>query len=437
MSEENKVIPIPVEDNPVEENDGVVIDELEDNHPDDDAISVDDMSNALVLDEKLNIEDEKEELPTTEDDIPTEEISEVEVPEQPPMLVYHFTHNDADAVGCALVTASLKDYNTKTIFSSLEEIDNNIVGFLSDRRNPTPDAIIITDVSLKDETCNYLETYTVVEAGPDAEPIPLMLFDHHVTNKMAEKYNWCHVITEENGVLISAAKILYNELSKEELNLISPNYKEKLGLIIDSISRYDTWEWKNNPSDYKEEYTNILIKQAGIVEAFNILYRSLIASVQNTEDHVFRFSNEALLLINTYIKKREKALDTIAKRGVVATTFQEYNIALMIPDSTYFNESLETIYNLDDSIDIVFGLIPETRTLSLRSKKDDVNLARFAKYYYNGGGHKKAAGAKLSKEDFMALLDQYYTGLDYIEKEEAKEKEENREPNEETNLDIK
>lgn len=406
-TEEEKVVQMPVnEEAEVLDEESVVIDEMENTQPDDEAISIAEDSEAMVIDENLNIIGDNAE----------------EVEEQEPISIYHFTHNDADAVGCALVASFFTNSDTKSIFESLDKIDNTIISFLSDKNHPAPNVIIISDVSLKDETCNFLMNYCMTRG--EETSIPIMLFDHHVTNKMNEKYEWCVVQTEDNGVPISAAKLMFNRL----YDTIEPAYRDSMGIIIDAISRYDTWEWKRHPIDYREEYTNILIKQTGVVETLLSLRRSLINSI-GLEGPVFKFEDTALLLIDTYLKKREKVLNGIQDRGVVATTFQEYTIALMIPDSIFFNESMEAIYEADDTIDIVYGLCPETKTLHLRSNKDDVNLARFAKYYYGGGGHKQAAGAKLSRKKFIKLLNMYYRGIEFIENEEKRMREESEENN--------
>ena len=51
------------------------------------------------------------------------------------------------------------------------------------------------------------------------------------------------------------------------------------------------------------------------------------------------------------------------------------------------------------------------------------------KYYYGGGGHKQAAGAKLSRKKFIKLLDMYYRGIEFIENEEKRMREESEENN--------
>lgn len=362
-----------------------------------------------------NEESENESVEET-DEMPEEEVENL-IPEVVPKTIYQFTHNDADAVGCGLVVSSFKDtsQDSQTIFCSISEVDNIIVNFLREPERKIPDEIIISDISISDTTASFLMNYC-----KDAN-VELHLYDHHISNHMPEKYDWAMVTqtTDDGSRVIAACEIMYLRYFER----IDERFRYILSIIINSISRYDTWEWKNNPYQYDEEYTNILIKELGIVDTFKYLLRSLVFSVENGKD-TFVFNEESMFLINSYKKKREKYLDNIGNRGIIATTFQEYTIAIVLLNDSFYNETMEYIYNSDDSIDIVFGIDVFGKSLSLRTKKEDVNLARFAKYYFNGGGHKKAAGAKLSKKKIMKLLNLYYTGVEYIEKNRRNQKEE-------------
>ena len=97
---------------------------------------------------------------------------------------------------------------------------------------------------------------------------------------------------------------------------------------------------------------------------------------------------------------------------------------MLIPDSTFFNECMEHVYLNDDDVDIVIGLSPSTRAMSFRSNKEDLNLGRFAKKYFGGGGHPQAAGANdIDTDTFVKWLCKYYDGIDYVNSKEYKKKE--------------
>ena len=173
-------------------------------------------------------------------------------------LIYHITHNDADAIGCAIVADCIKGYETMTLFCSYSSVDEDVRNVLinnsstqKDGKLIFPDILLISDISaLGDETITFLENYK--EAGAnEGKDVKLVWIDHHASNRRNETLEWCTVISKDSdGTPVSAAKLLYNIYIDE----IEDAYKKYLGVYVESVSRYDTWEWKKHPSNYSEEY---------------------------------------------------------------------------------------------------------------------------------------------------------------------------------------
>ena len=88
----------------------------------------------------------------------------------------------------------------------------------------------------------------------------------------------------------------------------------------------------------------------------------------------------------------------------------DYNVALMIADSPYGSLVMESIYNADPDIDIVISIYPVSRSLSFRCSytRSDIHLNEIAERI-GGGGHPAAAGAHISKELMLHILDLYYS----------------------------
>lgn len=370
-------------------------------------------------------------IPMSEDasitvDNPGEKDEEDEQEEIPKKTIYHITHNDADAVGCAIVSDHVKGWETLTIFNGYDNVDENIKSFLLSRTDEVgnlfyPDYVLITDISnLKEDTINFLERYILAAKEAGKSEAQLLWVDHHASNRHNEELEWCTVVSEDSdGTPVSAAKLLFNLFYKD----IEEKYKKFLGVYVESVSRYDTWEWKKHPSNYTEEYTAILIKQMGLVEAYQNISYSLVQSVEQDAEN-FTFTPELSILLKTYIDKRKKVLEHVLDHAV-QTDFAEYSVALIIPDQVYFDECMEQVYlEAGDDIDFVMGLAPKTRSISFRSNKNDLNLGRFAKKYFGGGGHPQAAGAtNIPTHTFIHWMDEYYTGLDYVNSKEYKKKE--------------
>ena len=333
-------------------------------------------------------------------------------------LCIHFTHNDADALGCTLVQAFNTEYATTTFFCKAagNDVDRQITEYFKNPDNLIPNMLLITDLSVTEDTAAMLEGMRDHLMKEYNHEMKLMLIDHHETNTLMKNHDWCVVTSKDaKGVPISAAKLMFHALGA----MIDPNYYDVLLAIAEKISRYDTWEWKvhpdPDPEKRNEEDINILIKEMGIEKALDEICKCV--SPEN-----FVFTNEMQTIINNYKERRERTLAKMVE-DVGFTTLADYRIALIIPDSKFFNESLEIIYNTYD-VEIVMGLNPKTKTVSFRTDKDDVNVARFAKRLFNGGGHRTAAGAHLNTEDFIKYLKLYYESVDEMAEIERKEKEE-------------
>lgn len=341
--------------------------------------------------------------------------------EEDPKIIYHITHNDADALGCAIVCDQIKGFKTFSLFNGYDVVDNNIRAFLmgEDGKMPEfPDILLITDISaLRDDTITFLEQYREA-AKESGKELTLLWVDHHASNRRNETLDWCTVLSEDdNETPVSAAKVLYNIYYNE----IDDKVKSYLGGYIEAISRYDTWEWKKHPGNYNEEYTAILIKQMGLIPAYHAISHCLQTAVENEAESI-TFTPELSMLLQVYIDKRKAVLDHVLEK-CVSMEYGEYVVALMIPDETYFNECMEQVYNDNDDIDFVIGISPSRRSLSFRSKRNDLNLGRFAKSYFGGGGHPQAAGANVDRDVLMYWLEKYYEGMDHINSKKYKKKE--------------
>ena len=218
--------------------------------------------------------------------------------------VIHFTHNDADAVGCdyflrlSLVnfySLSEIDDIVDTKFCGNDNIDKIIKETLEEYQ-VTRDLwevsrIIISDIGPTEETLVLLEEYQ------EQYKFELLGFDHHPTNVVLknpglhpwflvrpsiskEEFNSCDVCVDIGGRnvddldeflvsptrryfvssrKISATYLLARYFWHDIVNI--PNgvsidflnktfiFSSKLSRIVWMFSDYDTWEWKQNPID--------------------------------------------------------------------------------------------------------------------------------------------------------------------------------------------
>jgi oligoribonuclease NrnB/cAMP/cGMP phosphodiesterase (DHH superfamily) len=382
------------------------------------------------------------------------------------------THNDSDALGCALVVDYFSqqqfyvecdesvyiDNNNKpiaihhtfnavetakerltTLVNILEKINDSIIhdDIVIDNELNTlyniiygevydndgiiniPSHLFITDLSISSDILDRLDNVSKIYG------IELLYVDHHTSSVGNHKrYPWCNVTTiDDTGKPRSACKYLF-ELLVDHIytSEIICNYKA-FEMLIDDISNYDTWYWKTEPRlpKRREEWTKIIIDNFGnIYDAYNSIHHDILTH-SRIYDTLCDVSDYALIIKQDAIK-RENVIARYSKQVVYTMGYNlgfntpKYSsalFALVILPNNYGNDLMEYIYtNYERVIDVVIGIYPESRTLSFRrSPFSTINLAEFAERY-GGGGHEAAAGARLNTDKFMEYLRYYYDLLD-------------------------
>lgn len=338
----------------------------------------------------------------------------------PSGLIIHFTHNDSDAVGCAFVLEmACNDYDIVHRFCTNAEVDMVINNFIKEydseeaikniRRGHILDdnariSIIISDIGPSEETVENLVRFA------DKYDIELSGYDHHKTNHLNEKYDWFKVVSDKsNGELISATRIMYDNLY---------DIKTWWYDIINDISRYDTWEWVTNPSE--KGYENIcarIMRIYSINEILDTLYDNVrTTSITSDIDYeaTIHIAYYDLLvaydMTNILIDREKRRLDRLVR--------VYNNVGYYIPgDMGFISEIASYINNIlfENKLDYLVIMYPTTMSLSFRTSRDDIDVSEIAAGY-GGGGHKSAAGARVSYDEFMRYFSIYHnTAIPYEE----------------------
>jgi oligoribonuclease NrnB/cAMP/cGMP phosphodiesterase (DHH superfamily) len=339
----------------------------------------------------------------------------------------HITHNDADAIGCALVTAlMLPEYNflDNTYFcpANKEKASDKLKEVLDNMTDYSPDLIIISDLSITEEMADMLEdiekTWGTYIIG----------CDHHTSNTLNDKHPWFHVFTgdykdplcDNQEGPISAAYALLNILplyidNKENVYIdeTTINYK-KLYELARSISRYDTWMWKKfvnvpQPYDYKDDIIQVISSAYGNKETF----RELLSLYEGYRENGCNPYSELVPdnfkdIYNIEIGKQKKSIKYIPTKAKVFEFFNGYITAVFFRGDDYSNACCEAIYNSSDKIDVVMVLYPENNQIGLRTNKDIYLPDLIKENGYDGGGHPQSAGATLTNEQFLEILCKFY-----------------------------
>ena len=265
--------------------------------------------------------------------------------------------------------------------------------------------------------------------------ITLLGIDHHKTNNLNDKYNWFKVYKEKNyddvrfpdGVKVSAAWALMNYISTVE-DVTPPS---TISLLIDMISRYDTWEWKNHPYNYigayegiKEDVTAVICGFMGPEKTFKELYDLYMSddsstyiqsSLKKTRPKIKKLYPDLFKTIYDIEKAKEtRCLEKVYKKIRIVDLFK-YTVAIVIADMGYTNAVADYINNQYQFVDMVIILYPTSNRLGFRTKSDKIDVAAFAEKYFNGGGHPKASGALVDDSTMSSFMELYYIIGDTVE----------------------
>lgn len=312
--------------------------------------------------------------------------------------IIHVTHNDGDALGCALVVGLIPDFDTEVAFIQAGETDQFINSNILNDENylKTLDGILITDLSITHELAAILQR--LLDEGVISY---LNLFDHHITNNLDELgYSWIHVGKNKYE---SAALQVFNYYKNTFEDTISKTFFKQFQDFIKSISRYDTWQWREQPeyNDGTEQYANGLIRMLGIIDVYERIVLNMKKSIL--------FSDEDKALIKYYFYAQKKAVSSFRYS---LSNFNEYRVAILLSskDDMFSNAILEKMYQSIGEVDLVVAIKPDLFTLEFRTNKPDVNVGRIAKNLYQGGGHKKASGCHMNYSTFNEWMTRYYNG---------------------------
>lgn len=308
------------------------------------------------------------------------------------------THTDLDGAGAAVLTnlafihanVTVKHCNNNTMSKDILKavMDNNI--------EETYDLVLATDISMNEDDAHLADTYIGSEH-------PFLLFDHHPTAMHLNKYNWACVYSdkiddsrraayfepEEKNWHTSATGLLYDYLDCEGYSCVS-NLAD-LDYFAHAVSAYDTWDWKN------AQCTTVDIED---MNALCYLYEiedfedKMISRLANRERFINSLDREALAKERKKIDAYLKNLKPYIATGELIVQGRKYSYAGCI-STVYVAQVFEFLRKNYTNCELL--LVNTGSSLSMRTNDNSIDLSAIAKYF-NGGGHRAAAGFPITEE---------------------------------------
>lgn len=321
--------------------------------------------------------------------------------------VYHLSHTDLDGYGCQIITSHFFDnisFFNSNYGKEITERFNEIVE-LMEKNNKAKNIILITDLNLTKEQCEYFEK-NIQNASVDAK---LILLDHHKSGQECfEKFDWYYL-----DDLRCATKITYQFFASM---YGQDSDMEHLTNVINAVDI-----WLSDDKDFElgkvclglvanaREINRIMFASANNKYIFSLLKNSipyfshknahiaLDSAVHEIKKEFFKESKDDTLsnLVSTYMVKlltKYKQNMTIKYgnyQGIL--TYNIGNVSVIGNDFLVKNEEFD-----------FFMDVTSRKTVSFRSN-GKANVSDIAKKIANGGGHPNASGGALTgfKDSFL------------------------------------
>jgi oligoribonuclease NrnB/cAMP/cGMP phosphodiesterase (DHH superfamily) len=304
------------------------------------------------------------------------------------------SHNDLDGVGPVIIARNyFEDCKYFTVSNLAVDKTVKLVLFSPDYEDR--EIILITDCSVSDAN---LISYINAENNRGKRMI--LLFDHHGTALALNNFDWA-VVTQEKGV--SGTKLLWKYMEEDVLDVLGTEKFLKLDNLVNKISDYDTWQWveKNDRDCYN---LHDLYSNTGV----EYMLSKYLGDAWNTYNEFELFNTMDRALMFDYARKMEFTILPAIKRSSRIMDFE-----FEIPDapgkvtihrkkvkcatiSCPVGELAEKLY--EDGIDYIVFFYHDT--ISVRARVDDLDLGAWAKHMGDGGGHRRAAGFPMNKNNF-------------------------------------
>lgn len=305
-------------------------------------------------------------------------------------MVKLFTHTDLDGIGCEILAKIAFGKDVDVTNSEVSDINKDIKKFLDNPKNDGKyDKIYITDISVNKENAERLST----------RPEKVQLLDHHGTALWLNQYPWAHVRvkTKETGILTSGTELMYKNLEKEGLfKSLDNKHSEQLKQFTEAVRDYDTYRFDKMGEDGKlSKDLNDLMFIKGSIPFKNDIYNQLNIGT-------FPFFSEAdrAMLdmshrkLETYIKDKNENIEVFTING--------YKGGLVYAEQN-FSELGNKLCEMNPKLDFIAMVEPTKGFVSIRSRRDDINVGKDIAAPLGGGGHAKSAGAPL-RDEMKALF---------------------------------
>ncbi|MFJ8528697.1 DHH family phosphoesterase [Bacillus sp. NPDC094106] len=313
------------------------------------------------------------------------------------LRVKHFSHNDYDGVGCGVLTKlAFNHWNVR--YLDYKRVDEEVYEFIKRNSYKKYDVILITDIFISEENCKLLD-----ELHKNKEVVVIYI-DHHATEKRPWilEYEWVNIVSEKiiafnerNSMKTSATSLLFEYLLDQDVQFNGNEHA--IVDFVESVRRYDTWEWHKVYSDKEPNQWNILLYLYGRKKFEELVLQKLKISYTFNELELSIVEVEEKR-INNYINGKEK---NIIEKEILGRK------AGVVFAEQYHSELGNVLAERNPHLDFIVIINP-SRTISYRGVKDDIHIGNEVAHVFRGGGHPQSAGSPIDTYLVNTFIDMLF-----------------------------
>jgi oligoribonuclease NrnB/cAMP/cGMP phosphodiesterase (DHH superfamily) len=296
------------------------------------------------------------------------------------MKVKLFTHTDLDGIGCAIIAKLAFGKNIDIEYCDYNNINEIIANYIISKDYENHETTFITDISVNEQVAEMIDKIHLLKE--------FVLIDHHKTALWLNKYEWTWVSEyHDEGIKSSGTTMFHQNIS---------HYKNILFVddFIESVRRYDTWEWKDKYNDILPKQINDLMYILGR----DIFIEDVIYQLENNLEYIISQQNIELL------NRKQKEIDKYIKsknESIIVKEIQGYQAGVVFAER-YSSELGNKLSELHPELDFI-AIINPSHSVSYRTVKN-IDLGVIAGVY-GGGGHPKASGSPIDKNMRNKIID--------------------------------
>ncbi len=299
------------------------------------------------------------------------------------MIITHA--KDVDGVSPVILLQLIKR-KVDFYLLEIEEVEEKVPALLKEDLKDY-EHIYVTDLSLGEEL------YEWIDQQPWKEKFHL--FDHHISQQYASQYSFVTLDVNE-----CATSLFYKYLKTNHPLLQSP----KIEQYVTHVFHLDLWHWvkKNDFTAKKLGDLFGIYGNLGYIEHF----------VKNLEEESIPIIADAEAELLEIEESRIQRYFERKKEQLMEFRYQHYKMGVVFAEN-YRSELGMLLQGARPDLDFI-AMINASGGVSLRTQREDVDLAEIASSF-GGGGHKKASGFGISDDVKVAMIKNIFIDVEKME----------------------